>query len=176
MSKRLPQFADLLPVFAVIATLFYGWSMVVFLWKLPGWMFFLNLGELAGILSYEFVTNLVESLFILFVLVLVCAILPPRFFRDVFVVRGSMAALVMIASMMLFLHQSVSAGPAFDNKLSVWMLVSLAIAVILSALATRLRWVGAVLAGLADRLIIFLFILMPLTALGLIIVIARYLM
>ncbi|MEW5942138.1 MAG: hypothetical protein AB1750_20930 [Chloroflexota bacterium] len=176
MSKRLPKFADILPVFAVIAVMFYGWSLVVFLWKLPGWLFFLNVGEIAVIFANELVTNLAESLAILLLLLAVCAILPARFLRDDFAARGGIAALTVIGAMMLFLNRVVEKGAAFNRYLYWWMLGTVALAVFLAWLGARVKFLRAAVTWLADRLIVFLFVLLPLTALGMIVVIARFFM
>lgn len=166
LSGRIPAFADILPVFALIAAMFYGWTMVVFLWKLPGWLFFLNIGEIAGILAYQFTTNLLESFVILLLLLISSMIFPPRAFKDVFVVRGSVAALVLIGSMMLFLNRYVSVGPKFGEYLPVWMLGSLLLAIVLSVVSTHFRILKDSISWLSDRMIVFLFVLLPLTALS----------
>jgi hypothetical protein len=153
--------------------MFYGWTMVVFLWKLPGWLFFLTIGEIAGILAYQFITNLLESLVILLLLLISSMVFPPRTFKDVFVVRGSMAALVLIGSMMLFLNRYVSAGPKFGENLPVWMLGSLLISAVMVALATRLKILRVSISWLSDRLIVFLFVLLPLSALSLLYVLIQ---
>jgi hypothetical protein len=177
MSKRLPPFADILPVFAISATLFYGWSLVVFIWKLPGWMFFLNLGEMfAGIFAYELVTNLAESLTIVILLLALGAILPPRLLRDNFIVRGGLASLTLIVAMMFFLNRQVEVGPSFNRFLPWWMLGALALAIFLCWLSTRLPFLRKAISWLGDQLTIFLFILLPLTALALIVVIIRFFM
>ena len=146
--------------------MFYGWTMVVFLWKLPGWLFFLNIGEIAGILAYQFTTNLLESFVILLLLLISSMIFPPRTFKDVFVVRGSVAALVLIGSMMLFLNRYVSVGPKFGEYLPVWMLGSLLLAIVLSVVSTHFRILKDSISWLSDRMIVFLFVLLPLTALS----------
>ena len=174
MSKRLPKFADILPVFAVIAVMFYGWTLVVYIWKFPGWMFFLNIGELFGIFSYELVTNFLESLTLILALLIVSAILPPRFLRDDFIARGGMASLTLIAAMMLFLNRAVEAGPAFHRYLGWWMLGALVLAIFLAWLTTRVKFLRSTIAWLADQLLIFLFILIPLTVIALITVIIRF--
>ena len=153
--------------------MFYGWTMVVFLWKLPGWLFFLNIGEIAGILAYQFTTNLLESFVILLLLLISSMIFPPRAFKDVFVVRGSVAALVLIGSMMLFLNRYVSVGPKFGEYLPVWMLGSLLLAIVLSVVSTHFRILKDSISWLSDRMIVFLFVLLPLTALSILYVLIQ---
>lgn len=172
---RLPKVSEIIPVFAIIATMFYGWTMVVFLWKLPGWLFFLNIGEIAGVFAFQLVTNLIESLAVLLVLLIFSIIFPPRVLRDVFIVRAGMAALVLIGSMMLLLNRYVSAGAAFASVLFLWMIVTIILAVALAFLSSRIRFLSASISWISDRLTIFLIILMPLSALSIIYVLLRFL-
>ena len=166
--KRLPPISDILPVFAIIVTMFYGWTMVVFLWKLPGWLFFLTIGEIAGVFAFQLATNLVESLVVLLLLLILSMVFPPRIFKEVFIVRAGMAALILIASMMLFLNRYVSVGTAFGSALFLWMIATTLLAAVLTMLSTRVRFLTALISWISDRLTVFLFILMPLSALSLI--------
>jgi hypothetical protein len=173
LLRRLPASAEILPVFALITTMFYGWTLVVFLWKLPGWLFFLTAGEIAGIVAFQFTTNLIESIVVLLLLLVFSAVLPPRFFKEAFAVRGSAVALVLIGSMMLFLNRYVAVGPKFGENLSVWMLGSLFISFAIAALSTRIKILRMAISWLSDRLIVFLFVLLPLSALAVLYVIVQ---
>ena len=175
MQKRFPALADILPVLAVIAVMFYGWSMVVFLWKLPGWLFFLSLGEIAIIFSYELVTNLAESLFILALLLVCAALLPARFLRNDFIPRGSAAALVLVGALLLinYLDAQNRLGP--PAYWPVWLLTAVFAAIALAWIAARVGMAGRALAWLADRLIVFLVLLLPLSGFAFAALLTRYL-
>jgi hypothetical protein len=173
LLKRLPAFPDILPVFAVITTMFYGWTMVIFLWKLPGWLFFLTAGEIAGIFAYQMTINLIESLVVLLLLLLFSMALPAHALKDIFVIRGSAAALILIGSMMLFLNRYVSVGPEFRNNLYWWMLGTLLVAIVLTTLSTRVRFLSASISWISDQLIVFLLVLMPLSAISIIYVVVH---
>ena len=185
LKKRFPPLAAIVPVYAVISALFYGWSIMVFIWKLPAWLFFLTMGEIAGIFAYQFVTNLIESLFILGVLLVLAFLLPARILRNDFMVRGSAAAFTWIAMMMLFLHRFVNADRAYDEFISYgppsgasliwWMMGAILLAVLVAFLASRFQTFGKVVAWVADRFIIFLFLLLPLSLISILVVIFRLL-
>jgi len=168
LLKRLPPFHDVLPVFAVIATMFYGWTMVIFLWKLPGWLFFLNTQEIVRIFAYQMTTNLIESLCVLLLLLLLCMTLPSGVLKAVFVVRGSMVGLILIGSMMLFLNRYVSVGSEFGGNMVWWMLGAILIAIAVAVLSTQFRLLRVSISWIADQLIVFLLVLMPLTVLSII--------
>lgn len=174
MLKRFPSRTDIAPVFAIIAVMFYGWSMVVFSWKLPGWLFYLSLGEIAVIFSYELITNLAESLTILALILLVAAILPARVLRDAFLVRGSAVALAIVGALMLINYLNVKDRLGPPAYWPLWMLAAVLAAILLAGLASRIGVAGRALAWLADRLIVFLFLLVPMSVIALVAILTRF--
>jgi len=174
MSNRLPKLTDILQVFAVIVVMFYGWSMVVYIWKFPGWIYFLNLGELFAVFSYQLVINLFESLTVLLILLAVCAILPAGVLRDDFAVRGSLISVTLIAAMMLFINRTVVKGEEFGKYMFVWMLGALALAIVFAWLSTRLQFIHKTVAWLSDQLTVFLYVLLPFSVVGFVVVLIRH--
>ena len=166
MRNRFPPFGQILPVYAVIATMYYAWSFVIFAYKLPGWLYYLNLGEVGGILAHALTTNLIESLALLALLLAVCALLPPRFLRDEFVARGTVASLVIVGSMMIFLLRFAEA-PQIESDLYPWLAATAALAIVLAAFSTRVGIIRKIVIGLSDRLVVLLYILFPLSILAL---------
>lgn len=166
MLKRFPPLSSILPTFAVIAFMFYAWSLSVFIYKLPGWLSYLHPAEIGGILAYEFAVNFAESSVFLLILLLVCAALPARFLKHSFVVRGTVIAVVMIASMQVFLYRFFTT-PQFGIYVNTWMLASAAFSILAAWVSTRVRFIQVVVLWLSDRLIIFLFLLIPCSVLSL---------
>ena len=173
MRRRLPDFQAILQVYALIAVMFAGWTITSFLWKLSAWLLLLNLGELLTIFAYALAANFLESLIILSVLLAVCAVFPAPAFRDDFVVRGAILALGLIGSLMAFVVSEIQFG--FDIGFRLW-LPPLAVLVVTGFLLHRssrnyrMRWAAM---WLADRFVVFLFVLLPLFALGSVYVILR---
>lgn len=173
MLKRFPSLADILPVLAIISFLFYGWSILVFLWKLPGWLFFLSLGELAVLFAFELAVNLLESLAILALILLVTALLPQRLLKDHFPARGGAIALAVVGMMILLLHLAVTKRIGLASSWPMWTLIIGLLSASLAWVASRFGMAGRFLAGLGDRLTIFLFILLPLSLISLAVVLVR---
>lgn len=140
MKKRLPAFASILPVFAVIAFLVYGWTMIVFLWKLPSWILYLTLGEILAVFAYSMTFALLESFLILTLLLLACMALPPAWMRDAFVTRATFAVLVSLGSIMLYMARYAVVGYDFIRFLIPWSLAALALTGLAAFFSTRLRW------------------------------------
>lgn len=171
-KRRFPPPAEILPVFAVIAVMFYGWSLVIFLYKVPGWLYYLTLSEIAGILAHQLMVNLLESLTALLLLLLVGFILPPAFFTDAFPLRGSVFAIIVIGTMMVFLVE-YAAAPSIGKWLGLVLLGSLCAAIFIAILAGRFRPLGSMVLWLADRLIVFLFVLIPASVLAMVYLLLR---
>jgi hypothetical protein len=173
MQQRLPDLQSILQVYALIAVMFAGWTITSFLWKLSAWLLLLNLGEILTVFSYALAANFLESLIILSVLLLGCALLPARALRDDFVVRGAILALGLVGSLMAFVGSEIQFG--FDSG---FRLLFLPIALLLltgfflrrSSKSDRLR---SGMLWIADRFVVFLFILLPLFALNFVYVVLR---
>ena len=159
--RRLPKFDQILPVFAVIAFLAYGRSIYIFLFKLPAWLTFLTVGEILSVLAYGLVVNLLESLLILVCLLAICLSLPARWFRDVFVPRGTWLALAALLSILVYFRRYASLGPDYLSALPVWSLATLGLAALAAFLGGRIRFLRAAASALADRMTIFLFLFIP---------------
>lgn len=173
LKKRFPPLADILPVLAFTAVMFYGWSIVIFLWKLPGYLFFLSIGEIAVPFFYELVTNLAETLLILTLILLVAALLPARVLRDAFIVRGSTISLTLVSAMMFINYRAVTNRLGPPAYWPVWILAAVLAAIALAWLASHVRIVSRAIAWLGDQLIVFLYILLPLSSLALVVILVR---
>jgi hypothetical protein len=162
MRKRLPDFQSVLQVYAVIAVMFASWTITAFLWKLSSWLLVLNLGEIFTIFSYGMAANLLESSIILFILLAATALLPANLLRDDFVVRGTILVMGLIGAMMAFEGSHMRFGSEAGLKLLIPPLfVILFMTFLLSRLPT-LPFLHSAAMWFSDRVIIFLFILIPL--------------
>jgi hypothetical protein len=162
MLKRLPKPQAVLQVYAVIAVLFSAWTIVAFLWKLNDWLMILNLGEIFTIFSYSMMTNLLESLMLLLILLAICALLPPYLLRDDFIVRGTILSVGLIGSLMAYLGLYMRFGMERAIPLFIGPIVIIVLTAFLLGFSSKFRWLRSATAWLSDRLLIFLFILVPL--------------
>lgn len=165
MKKRLPKPQAILQVYAVIAVMFSAWTITAFLWKLPAWLLILNLGEILTVFSYGIVTNLLESLMVLGLLLIACALLPSRVLRDEFVVRGTILSLGLVGSMMAFVKLEMQFGIESGLRLLLGPLAVLLLTAALLVFPRRFRVVSLVdsaVLWISDRLTVFLYVLVPL--------------
>lgn len=173
MRERLPDFQSVLQVYAVIAVMFAGWTITAFLWKLPAWLLLLNLWEIFTLFAYAMAANLLESLIVLVLLLGACVLLPANLLRGDFVVHGTILSVGLVGALMAFVGSEMQFG--FDSGLLLLIppLVVLALMGFLvyrSSTTTRIR--SAAL-WLSDRVVVFLFVLVPLFATGSVYVLFR---
>lgn len=173
LKSRLPAFDAILPILSVIAFLVYGWTLVVFLWKVPSWMQFLTFGEILVVLAYSMTAAMLESLAVLCILLLVCLLLPARWLRDVFVTRGTIAAIFGLSSIMLYMYRFSMVGYSFLVNLIRWSLAGLVVTLLFTYFSTRVRIVVRAAAWISDRMIVFLFLFVPVSLVSLLVVIYR---
>jgi len=162
MSERFPKFQAILQVYAVIAVMLSGWTLTAFLRKLPSWLLTLNMGEIFTVLSYSMVTNLIESLILLLLILAICFSLPPRILRDDFAVRGTILSLGLVGSLMAYLKFHVQFAIGNPANLLITPLAVLLLTAALLVFSSKFRFIESAFLWLSDRLVIFLFILMPL--------------
>jgi hypothetical protein len=164
MRERLPTSQEVLQVYAVIAVMLSGWTITAFLWKLSAWLLILNVGEIFTIFSYAMATNLVESLILLLLLLMSCVLLPPHLLRDEFVTRGAIISIGLIGSLMAFVGFLMHFGIESGLKLLIGPLVVLLLTGFLlgSSKIRFLRFIHSSILWISDRMIVFLYILIPL--------------
>jgi hypothetical protein len=172
IKNKLPRLAQVYPVYAIIVLLTYSWTIYWALWKLPSWLDFLPLGEIGAIFCYLMATNLIESLLALLGVVIVSLVLPQKWFRDLFVSRGSVLAASVLISIMVFEYHFDKPADYF-NRLPLYLLLTLLIAGVLAFLAGWIRMVRKAVEVFAENAVIFLFILLPVSLLSFIVIIIR---
>jgi len=171
----MPSRAQIAQVFALIVLMVYSWTIVWFSYKVPSWLYFLNLGEITTVFAYSLATNLAESLAVLCGPVALSLVLPRKWFHDVFVARGGTLAIAGLAYMMYVASQFTSKDGYPTLTLKPWSLaVVLVLIAVLVYLAGRSRLVRGIVEGIADRATIFLYIYMPLSVLALLLVLFRW--
>jgi hypothetical protein len=165
LVRRLPDPQAILQVYAVIAVLFAGWTITAFLWKLSAWLLFLNLAEIFTVFSYAMAANLIESLILLFLLLILCVVLPAYSLRDKFVVRGTILSVGSIGAMTAYVGLQMMLDIESGLAPVLGAIVMLVLTAVILGLTSRSHFaqrIEAAAAGISDRLVVFLFLLFPL--------------
>jgi hypothetical protein len=160
-------------VFASCVFPIYGWSILWFLHKLPSWLQYLDFWDSVSIFAYTQAFALLESVVVLFVLVVLSIVLPVRFFRDKFAAQGSV--MVFVAACLAVLLR------AFDLGLRSWNFGELLLGLVLSLVPIGASCVLVhcsqrledAIGAFAERLTLMLYVYVPLGLLSLVFVVAR---
>ena len=175
LLKRLPDRQSILGVYATAVFMIYGWTIWRSFWKLPSWMFVLNLWEIFSVYAYAFVVAFLESILVLAILIFIGFVLPSRWWNDRFTSMGLIWLIVFEGSIMLRLYGN--RAPAFWEDFvynqGPWWAYTLALALLLSLVVPRVRWLGKGFELLAERMVVFLYIYLPLTVISFMVVILR---
>jgi hypothetical protein len=172
LKRRIPPREDLVPVFAACIFVVFSWSIVIFLYKLPGWLKFLNAWTIAGILAYELLFSLLESTLSFGLLLGLAILLPGSWLRNRFAVQGTLLVL-LLAFWAGLLNGATSVQLWSELQLLLGAALILASIVVSFLLIHRSRLLNRAVRGLAGRVTAFLYVYLPLSALSLIVIVVR---
>lgn len=175
LVSRLPNRRSIIGVYATAVFLVYGWTLLASFWKVPSWMFYLKVSEILSVYAYSFVIDFIESVLLLFVAVFIGLLLPKRWWNAQFITKGAIWIIVLMGSIMLRLYTN-RAPDDWENFVYnqwPWWGFTFLLGTVLSFVFSRVSWLRSGLEALADRLVVFLYIYLPLTILSVIIVFAR---
>lgn len=168
--SRIPKWAALAPVYAVIVFIVYSWTLLNFFWVYPSWLYFLNIGEILNVLAYSLATNFLESLVVLAAPIVVAVVLPQKWFYDAFIAKGLALVLPGLGYMMYVAFQFQSKLDYPSEALD-WFPVVLAGTLLLVFLVGRARLLRKVIEVIADRATIFLYLSIPASLLSILAVV-----
>lgn len=167
LRNKFPTTGQIAQVFAVASIMIYGWTTYRLIQKLPSWLYYLNFKEILSNISYTLVFDFMETLLFVGMILLINLLLSKRFFLDLFVARGSLLS-VLGLGYLIYLALAVGASKAtqFPMGLFRWALLVFLAILALSIFLPRIETVRKVTEDFANRAVIFLYILLPLTGLG----------
>lgn len=171
-AQKIPKLAQIAPVYAVAVAMIYPWSISRFFWRLPSWLYYSSAGEIAVIFAYMMVVNLIESALVLLAPVFLSVVLPKKWFFDSFVTKGALLLSLSLGYVMYFDNQLNYQVP-FPLDLVYQTPIILAV---IFALVFLLDWLGflrKILLDLSDRLIVFLYISIPVSLISLLVILVR---
>jgi len=177
LITRLPERRSILGVYATAVFLVYSWTLLASFWKVPSWMFFLRISDILSVYAYSFVIDFAESLLLLGLVLFVGVLLPKRWWNAQFTAKGALWIIVLMVSIMLRLYtnRSPDRWEDFVHNQGIWWGTTFLLAFTLNFLVSRFNWIRKGLEGLADRLVVFLYIYLPLTIVAIVVVFARIL-
>lgn len=172
LLKRIPALSQIIPVYAVIVLVVYSWTILWFFWKLPSWSFFMSVDEILVVIAYFLSVNFLESICVLILLVLLCVVLPQKWFYDAFIVRATTCAILSLVYAMYFTFQ-MQLVDEYPKSLLLLTFPVFGIIFFLAYLSGKFEIVRKVVESFADRAIIFLYLSIPLSLISIVVVVFR---
>jgi hypothetical protein len=162
----------MIAVLAVAVFACFTWTIIGFFNKLPSFILYFTPGEIGNIFAFLMAFALLESLAATGLLILLGAVLPSGWLKQGFAFKGFVILLVATATAIRFQHALREYFP------SVWMLLAYSIVPLL--LIVGLLWLlharpklQNILLGIQDRILIMLFVYLPIGVVGLLVVMVR---
>ncbi len=172
LFNRLPKISQVAPVYALIVLMIYSWTILWFFWRLPSWLFFMSISEISVVFAYAMATNFLESLLILMMPVVLCLLLPKKWFYDKFVVQGASLAILVLGYSMWFTLR-IQNEDGYPKQLLLLTIPVIGIIGILVYLSGKIGLVRKIIEALSDRAIIFLYLSIPISLISLGVVLIR---
>ena len=174
IRNRFPDRKDVLAVFGIAVFVCYSWSLLGFLNELSSFLLYLSVTEIGNIFAFMMAFALLESLAVTGLLCLLSAILPSGWLRDGFALKGFVIIVIATAISILF-QKSLDEYPS-ALILAATVLVPIALTVAIIFALRSLPRIKNILVNIQDRILIMLFIYIPIGILSLGVVLYRNLL
>jgi hypothetical protein len=170
--NRVPKLKEILPVYAIIVLMIYGWTILKFNYYVPSWLHFLNIGEILSVFAYSMATNFFESMVVLLGVIAVGAVLPAKWFADVFIARGTSLSILVLGLMMYVSSQFIT-KEYYPSEIIDWIPAIFLLIAVTVYFFGRLQFMRNAIEFFADRAIVFLYISVPVSVFSLVVIAIR---
>ena len=168
LRDRFPTRNQVTLVFASIVFPLYSWTTYWVLDYLPSWLKSMTVWEIIPINAYAYTWVFLESIIILLLIFLLAMLMPAKWFEDNFVSKGSVVAwMICIFSFAAQLKNTNKYDFLNEVRFEIILLVS---AIIIFFLTSKYEVFHNAIVSIADRLIVFLYIYLPISVISVIIV------
>ena len=172
VREKFPSIHEIASLYSIIVFIAYGWTSVAVFWKLHSWSYILSPGEIVVTLAFIVTARLLKSVVVLLIFLFASLLLPVNWIRNKFVVRCSMILCSFTLWVVMFTMSTSTHLPDLGDILIFLAGFSLTSAFGL-LLSERKSHVRRFLNLVGDQLIIFLYVSLPLSLVGILIVILR---
>jgi len=177
LESKLPSRQEVLPVFSLIVFIVFTWALYRMFFQVPSLLFYMRVWDVLIISAYVLAFALFESAVVLGLLLIFSLVFPAKYFKDNFVAQGSTVVL-MISIGAVALQRKMKIMYKLDGwELILYPFVILAaiVFVIFAAyyIYDRFKILPRIINTVAERMIVFVLLYVPLSILGLLVVFAR---
>ena len=177
LKSKLPSRQEALPVFSTIVFFVFTWALYLMFNQVPAWLFFMNVWNVLVLTAYVLAFALFESGVMLAFMVLLSLVFPARLFKQKFVAQ-SVTLIVLMSIGAVWVQRHVSS----IYSLVLWELITypifFLIAIVLltlgfSFLYDRFKRLPRFIMSIADRMMIFFYVYVPLSLISIVVIIVR---
>ncbi len=177
LKSRLPASSEALSVFSIFVFFVFSWALYRASWYVPSWLEYLTIWSILVIIAYVLAFALIESAAMLGLLVFFFLFFPKKILKAKYALLGSSLAVLLSVGAFL-LQRKIN----LVYRLELWQLVVYPLAGLLAAvllvlllafLLDRFPRLSRLLAAVLDRMVIFVYIYVPLGLLALLVVLVR---
>jgi hypothetical protein len=172
LTNRLPTRIDIELVLGFLCFAVFTWSIRGFLAELPSFLLYYNIGNIFGVFSYMMAFALLESLFIMGLLLLTAFLFPERWLRQGFARKATVVILVA-GGAMIYLQKILTFQLPSLKELALVTGPSLLALIVLLYFVTSNQRLQTVIDNVLERFKIFSYIYVPLGLIGFFVVIVR---
>ena len=177
MKSRLPTRSEAVSVFSIFVFFIFSWTLYRTSWYVPSWLEYLSLWSVLIVIAYVLAFALFESAGMLALVVFFSLFFPCKVFKEKYILQGSsLAVLISVGAVML--QRKIN----LVYRLELWQLVayplvgllaSVLLVVLLAFLFTRFPALAPLINAMVERMVIFVYIYVPLGLLALLVVLVR---
>ena len=177
LKSRLPTRLEALSVFSIFVFFVFSWTLYRTSWYVPSWLEYLTIWSVLIIIAYVLAFALIESVALLALVVFFSLFFPRKVFKEKYVLLGSsLAVLLSIGAVLVQRKINLVYRLEFWQLLAyplVGLLLSLLLVVLLAFLFERFPLLGRLVNAGIERMVIFVYIYVPLGTLALLVVLVR---
>ena len=177
LKSRLPTRSEALSVYSIFVFFVFSWTLYRAFWNVPSWLEYLTIWSVLIIIAYVLAFALIESAALLVLVVLFSLIFPRHVFKEKYVLLGSSLAVFLSVGAFL-LQRKIN----LVYQLELWqllayppvgLLLSLLLVLLLAFLFDRFPSLARLVSAGIERMVIFVYIYVPLGFLSLLVVLVR---
>ncbi|MFC2053525.1 hypothetical protein ACFLV7_04390 [Chloroflexota bacterium] len=177
LELKLPSRQEVISVLSVIVFIVFTWTLYRMFFQVPSLLFYMRVWDVLIISSYVLMFALFESAVVLGLLLIFSLVFPTKYFKDKFVAQGSTIVL-MISMGAVALQRKMKIMYRLDGwELILYPFVILAVIVFViftaSYIYDRFNLLPRIINTVAERMIVFVVLYVPLSILGLLVVFVR---
>jgi len=156
---RIPGRMQVFPVFSVIVFFVFTWALYSLAYQVPSWLGYLSIWNVVTLVVYILAFALCESAIVLSFVLLLCLVVPARYFKEIFIAQGS-AIVVVLSGVALLVQYNFPLlySLGFWQSIVIILLFLVALAAIVwlfACLIRRFSRLQSLLEALATRMVVF---------------------